>query len=49
MFQISLATPFSQGIVIFPKKNELIFLGKNEISWENGIVKISLQGKIAFR
>jgi hypothetical protein len=32
----SLRTLFSQRIPIFPRENELIFLGKIEILWENG-------------
>jgi hypothetical protein len=31
----SLETLFSQKIFIFPRKNELISLGKIKISWEN--------------
>jgi hypothetical protein len=30
----SLETPFFYGISIFPRKNELISLGKIEIPWE---------------
>ena len=38
----SLGTPFFQGISIFPKKNELICLGKIEIPWKNMVPKLAL-------
>jgi hypothetical protein len=38
----SLGTQFSHGIFIFPRENELISLGKIEISWENRIPKLAL-------
>jgi hypothetical protein len=37
----SLGTPFSRGIPIFPKENELIFLEKIEISWKNRVFKLA--------
>jgi hypothetical protein len=39
----SLGTPFSQGIPIFSKKNELIFLERKiEIPWKNWVSKLAL-------
>lgn len=34
MFRASLGTLFFQGITIFPRENELIFLGKMKFPWE---------------
>jgi hypothetical protein len=42
LVRASLGTPFSKGIQIFPRENELISLGKMEISWENGVPKLAL-------
>jgi hypothetical protein len=39
---LDLETPFSQGIPIFPRENELISLGKMKIHWENGVPKLTL-------
>jgi hypothetical protein len=36
-----LETLFFQEISIFPMKNELIFLGKIEISWKNRVPKLA--------
>jgi hypothetical protein len=36
----SLATPFSQGIPVFPRENELTSLGKMKIPWKNGVAKV---------
>jgi hypothetical protein len=41
-FRASLGTTISQGFSIFPWKNELIFLGKIEISWKVGVPKLAL-------
>jgi hypothetical protein len=39
----SLGTPFSHGNYIFPRENELIFIGKMEIPWENVVPKLALR------
>jgi hypothetical protein len=39
----SLETPISHGILIFPRENELIFLGKMRIPWEIGVSKLALR------
>jgi hypothetical protein len=38
--RVSLRTPFSQEIPIFPRENELISLGKIKIFWENRVPKL---------
>jgi hypothetical protein len=38
----SLETSFSQGISILPRENELIFLGKMENPWKDGVPKLVL-------
>jgi hypothetical protein len=38
-----LGTPFFQGISIFPWENELIYLGKMKITWENGVPKLAIK------
>ena len=38
----SLETPISHGILIFPRENELISLGKMRIPWEIGVSKLAL-------
>jgi hypothetical protein len=38
-----LGTPFFHGIPIFPRENELIFLGKIGIPWENSVPKLALR------
>jgi hypothetical protein len=43
-----LGTLFSQGIPIFPRENELISLGKIEIPWENGVLKLALKSVLPF-
>lgn len=37
---VSSATPFSQRILIFPKKNKLIYIGKNEKPLKNRVTKL---------
>jgi hypothetical protein len=41
-FRASLGTPFSHGISIFSRENELISLGKVKIPWENVVPKLAL-------
>jgi hypothetical protein len=43
--RISLETPFYQGIPIFPRKNELVSLGKMKIPWENWVSKLALNAR----
>jgi hypothetical protein len=38
----SLATLFFQGILIFPRENKLISLGKIKTPWKYGIAKLAL-------
>jgi hypothetical protein len=42
-FRASLGTPFSRGIPIFPRENELISFGKMKIPWENRVPKLALK------
>jgi hypothetical protein len=42
-FSASLRTLFSKGIPIFPRKNELISLGKMEIPCKNSVPKLALR------
>jgi hypothetical protein len=44
----SLATPFFQGILIFPRENKLISLGKMEIPWKNRVVKLALRVHVVY-
>jgi hypothetical protein len=37
-----LGTPFFQGISIFPRENELIFLGKMKTPSKNWVPKLAL-------
>jgi hypothetical protein len=46
IIRASLGTPFSQGILIFPRENELISLGKIRIPWKNGVPKLALNGEL---
>jgi hypothetical protein len=39
----SLGTIFSQGIFTFPREISLFSLGKIEITWENGVLKLALK------
>jgi hypothetical protein len=39
-----LGTLFFQWISFFPRKNELIFLRKMKIPWENIVLKLVLKG-----
>jgi hypothetical protein len=43
-FRASLGTLISHGIFIFPRENELIFLGKMKIPWEISVPKLALSG-----
>jgi hypothetical protein len=40
----SLETPIFYGILIFPRENELISLGKMRILWEIGVSKLARGG-----
>jgi hypothetical protein len=42
MIRFSLATPFSQGISIFPREIGSFSLGKIKIPWKNGVAKLAL-------
>jgi hypothetical protein len=44
-FRVSLGTTFFQGISIFSRENELIFLGKMKIPWKNGVPKLAFNDK----
>jgi hypothetical protein len=41
----SLEAQFSQEILIFPRENELISIGKIKIPWDNMIPKLALREK----
>jgi hypothetical protein len=42
VFRASFGTLISHGIFIFPRENELIYLGKMKIPWEISVPKLAL-------
>jgi hypothetical protein len=43
LLRASLGAPFSQGVHIFPRENELISLGKMKIPRDNEVPKLALR------